>query len=281
MHRPRAEQPPRIAWSRTGFSLDLRILTIGDVVGAPGRDILRQRLKSVVAELDVDFVVANAENVTQGSGISAGDASALFQAGVDVITCGDHVFRKPETRGLLENDARFVRAANFHKSVPGRGRTVLPTRRGIDVAVLHVIGRVFMPPIDCPFAAVDLAIEAVKSKTPVIVVDMHGEATSEKVAMGRHLDGRASVVFGTHTHVPTADIQILPGGTGYITDVGMTGPHDSVLGRRTDRVLTRFTTGMPARFDVATGDVRIGAAVFTVDARSGRCVEAERIEVRE
>ncbi|MFG0317123.1 MAG: TIGR00282 family metallophosphoesterase [Planctomycetota bacterium JB042] len=259
--------------------MDLRILTVGDVVGAPGRRVLKQHLKALRRERDVDFVVANAENVTNGSGISIKDAESLFRAGVDCITGGDHVWRKPETVGLIERDERVVRAANYHPSAPGRGSTVLGTARGTDVAVVHVLGRVFMPPIDCPFEAASRVVDRLRGRTRVIVVDMHCEATSEKVAMGRHLDGKVSVVFGTHTHVPTADVQVLPGGTGYITDVGMTGPYDSVLGRRTDRVLKRFTTGMPSRFDVATGDARIGAALFTVDAITGRCVAAERIEI--
>lgn len=259
--------------------MDIRILTVGDVVGAPGVSVLKQHLKPLRRAREIDFVVANAENVTNGSGIAVKDAEALFRYGVDAITCGDHVWRKPETLGLVERDERVVRAANFHPRTPGRGYTVLGTQRGTDVAVVHLIGRVYMPPIDCPFTAASDIVDRLRARTRVIVVDMHCEATSEKVAMGRHLDGRASVVFGTHTHVPTADAQVLPGGTGYITDVGMTGPYDSVLGRRTDRVLKRFTTGMPARFDVATGDARIGAALFVVDAATGRCKSAERIEV--
>lgn len=258
----------------------LRILCIGDIVGSPGRRALRDRLKILREDLDVDLVIANAENVTAGSGISSSDAKDLFRSGVDVMTTGDHVWRRRDALPLVEGDERIVRAANFHKAAPGRGFTVVSTPKGVDVGVTHAIGRVFMPPIDCPFAAVDAAVTRMRVRTKVIVVDMHCEATSEKVAMGRFVDGRASAVFGTHTHVPTADACVLPRGTGYITDVGMTGPYESVLGRRVDRVLKKFTTGMPAAFDVAEDDVRIGAALFTVDAATGRCEEAERIEVR-
>lgn len=261
--------------------MQLRILTVGDVVGAPGRAAMKQHLKPLRQERDIDFVVANAENVTNGSGISVKDAEALFRSGVDCITGGDHIWRKQETIALADSDRRVVRAANFSAHAPGRGFTVLPSIKGIDVGVIHVLGRVFMPPIDCPFTAATAAVDRVRARTKVIIFDMHCEATSEKVAMGRHLDGRVSAVFGTHTHVPTADAQILPNGTGYITDVGMTGPYDSVLGRRTDRVLRRFTTGMPARFDVATDDARLCGALFTVDATTGRCLEVERIELRE
>ncbi|MBI4882336.1 MAG: TIGR00282 family metallophosphoesterase [Planctomycetes bacterium] len=261
--------------------MQLRILTIGDIVGAPGRAVLRKHLKTLRQERGVDLVIANAENVTKGSGITAEHARHVFDSGVDAITGGDHVWRRSEAIQLVENDARVLRAANFSRQAPGRGYTVLPTAKGIDVGLVHLVGRVFMAPIDCPFEAGAAAVAALRAKSRVIVVEMHCEATSEKIAMGRFLDGKVSVVFGTHTHVPTADVQILPGGTGYITDVGMTGPYDSVLGRRTDRVLKRFVTGMPSSFDVAEGDARIGAALFTVDAESGRCQEAERVEVRD
>lgn len=260
--------------------MELRILAVGDVVGIPGKNVLRRRLKRLREERAIDFVVANAENVTNGSGIAPRDAHDLFDSGVDALTCGDHVWRRHETLPLVASDPRMIRAANYTQHAPGRGYSVLGTAKGVDVGVIHLIGRVFMPPIDCPFAAATAAIAVVKAKTSVIVVDMHGEATSEKVAMGRYLDGAVSAVFGTHTHVATADAQVLPKGTGYITDVGMTGPYDSVLGRRVDRVLKKFVTGMPAAFDVAEGDERIGAALFTVDARSGRCSAVERIEVR-
>jgi hypothetical protein len=258
----------------------LNILTVGDVVGTPGRKVLRHQLKRLIDDRSVDLVVANGENVANGSGIAPSDAEDLFKSGVDVITCGDHVWRKREVIPYLEQDRRLLRPANFARNSPGRGVTVVPTGKGIDVGVVHLVGRVFMPPSECPFAAADDALVQLKSRTPVVVVDMHCEATSEKIAMGRYLDGRVSVVFGTHTHVPTADIQILPKGTGYITDVGMTGPYDSVLGRRVDRVLKRFVTGLPSRFEVATGDERIGAALFCVEHDTGRCVTAERIEIR-
>ncbi len=260
--------------------MDLRILTVGDVVGVPGKSVLKKKLAEFRAAREIDLVIANAENVTNGNGITPKDADDLFAAGVDVLTGGDHVWRRHEFLPVVEKDPRVVRAANFAKQAPGRGWTIVPTGRGVDVGVTHVIGRVFMAPIDCPFAAADLAVKQLRAKTNVIIVDMHAEATSEKIAMGRFLDGQVSAVFGTHTHVATADEQVLKGGTGYITDVGMTGPHDSVLGRRVDRVLKKFVTGLPASFDVAEGDERINAALFTIDARSGRCSKVERVEVR-
>lgn len=260
--------------------MQLHILTIGDVVGAPGRDLVVRELPALRRRFDVDFVVANAENVTRGSGVATKDARALLEAGVDVLTCGDHVWRLSETVGLVESEPRVLRAANLPRGVPGRDFYVGVGRSGIEIAVFHLLGRVFMQPADCPFAAADRVLERLSGRTRIVVVDAHCEATSESVALGRHLEGRASVVFGTHTHVPTADLTVLPGGTGYVTDVGMTGPYESVLGRRIDRVLHRFRTGMPARFDVATGDVRLLAALFVVDAKTGRCVGAERVEVR-
>lgn len=258
----------------------MNLLTIGDIVGTPGRKMVRKHLKGLVRERSVDLVVANAENVANGSGITRSDAEDLFKSGVDVITTGDHVWRKQEVIPLMEQDRRILRAANLNRNSPGRGSVLVTTARGVEVGVIHLLGRVFMPPADCPFAAADDALLQLRPKTRVIVVDMHCEATSEKIAMGRFLDGRVSAVFGTHTHVPTADIQIFPKGTGYITDVGMTGPYDSVLGRRVDRVLKRFVTGLPSRFEVAAGDERMCGAFFAVEHDTGRCVAAERIEVK-
>jgi metallophosphoesterase (TIGR00282 family) len=260
--------------------MQIRILTVGDIVGAPGRNTVAKHLKPLREARGIDFVVANAENVFNGSGITPRDAEVLFQSGVDCITCGDHVWKRREFMDVAAKDERIVRAANFAAAAPGRGFTVLTTHGGHEVAVVHVIGRVFMQPIDCPFAAAQKAVEKARVRTPIVVVDMHCEATSEKLAMGRYLDGQVSVVFGTHTHVATADAQVLPKGTGYITDVGMTGPHDSILGRRVDRVLKKFVTGLPSPFDVAEGDERLMAALFTVDVRSGRCTEVERVEVK-
>ncbi|MEW6743749.1 MAG: TIGR00282 family metallophosphoesterase [Planctomycetota bacterium] len=260
--------------------MEIRILAVGDIVGRPGRDLLLERLPDFVRDHDIDFTIANAENAAAGSGVTPGILSDLFTAGIDVITTGDHVWRRREVIPRLEKDERVLRAANFKRGTPGRGYTVQPCRKGVEIGVVHLIGRVYMGPIDCPFAAADEALREMGQRTRVLVAEIHAEATSEKVAMGYYLDGRVSVVFGTHTHVPTADIGLLPNGTAYVTDLGMTGPYRSILGRRIDRVLHRFVTGMPAPFDVATEDVRAGMAIFTVDPSSGRALAAERVEIR-
>lgn len=258
----------------------MRVLTLGDIVGEPGVRFLCARLPGFRDQHQVDFTVANAENAWRGSGITPKIARELYAAGVDVVTAGDHVWKRPGIQTHIAGDERLLRAANHKATSPGRGFTVMPSKGGVEVGVIHLIGRIFMAPIGCPFEAAEQAVAALRSRVRVIIVDMHAEATSEKVAMARYLDGRVSVVFGTHTHVPTADVQILPGGTGYITDVGMTGPYESVIGRRIDAVVQHFVTGLPVPFDVASEDVRAGAALFRVDDASGRCTAAERIEWR-
>ncbi len=261
--------------------MQVRVLAIGDIVGKPGKAIVRERLAPYRKEAGIHFVVANGENVAQGAGITPEDADDLFKAGVDVITCGDHVWNKKEIIPYIDKVPAILRPANYLSDQPGRGAVIVEAG-GQKYGVIHLQGNVFMhQPAENPFRAADAWIEKFKAETKVVIVDMHCEATSEKIGMGWHVDGRASFVFGTHTHVQTADERVMPGGTAYITDVGMTGPHEGVIGRRVDRVLHRFTTGLPAYFEVATGDVRISGAVATIDTDTGRALAIERIVLRQ
>jgi len=254
---------------------------IGDVVGEPGVRILRQRLAGLRREKDVHLCVANVENAAAGSGCTPETVRLLSEAGVDVFTAGDHLYSKRQIFPLLDKDPRLLRPANLSPLAKGRRFGVFEACEGARVAVISLLGRMFMKPVDCPFRAADEVLAQTVRETPAIIVDFHAEATAEKVALGRYLDGRVSAVLGTHTHVATADECILPGGSAYITDVGMTGPFDSVIGRRTDRVLHFMTTQMPVPYDVADGDVRISAALVALDASNGKARHIERIEVRE
>jgi metallophosphoesterase (TIGR00282 family) len=259
----------------------VRILCLGDIVGRPGRQVVHQKLPGLVRERKVDLVVANAENIAGGSGITANLFHKIRSYGIDVVTLGDHVYKKADILPTLQSSERIVRAANLSQAAVGRTFTVVSTNGGVGVAVFALMGRIFMHqlPSGDPFAAADRVLEQVPRNVRVCVCDVHAEATSEKVALGHWLDGRCSVVFGTHTHIPTADAKILPGGTAFITDLGMCGPYDSVLGRRKDRVVKYMSTNMPQPFDVATGDVRLCGALAEVDAESGRALSMERIEV--
>ena len=261
--------------------MEFRALLLGDTVGSPGRRVIVKKVMPLVEAKEVDFVVINGENLAGGSGITPEAYQEMRKAGVDVMTGGDHVYKKKEIYSVLEREDRLLRPANFPEEAVGPGWCVVPAGNGLEVGVVLLLGRVFMPPVDCPFKTMDRILPSIRARTKVILVDMHGEATSEKVAMGRYLDGRVSAVFGTHTHIQTADEQILPKGTAYITDLGMTGPYDSVLGRRVDRVLQRFVTQMPAHFDVAEGDVRASGAIVTIDSGTGRAKSIERIHWRE
>jgi metallophosphoesterase (TIGR00282 family) len=257
----------------------LNLLCIGDIVGRPGRRILADKLKSVVEEHSIDCVIANAENAAGGSGLTPQIYDKLLRYGVNLITLGDHAFRKRDIIETLERADNIVRPANLSEYAAGKGIAMYKTSKGPTVGVLTLIGRLFMKPADCPYAAADKWIARLQQQAEVIVVEMHAEATSEKVAMGYHVDGRASCCFGTHTHVPTADERILPKGTAYITDVGMTGAHDSVLGRKTQSVLKAFRTQMPVPFEIATGDVRMNAALVTVNTLTKQAERIERIRV--
>ena len=260
--------------------MQLRILCIGDIVGRPGRRILADRLGRFVAEREIHAVIANGENAVAGSGISGPIHEKLLSAGVDVVTMGDHTFRKREGLDVIGQAKQIVRPANFAKEALGKGYLVYELRCGVEIAVINLLGRMFMrTQADCPFHAVDACLKIIDSSVKIRIVDMHAEVTSEKIAMGWHLDGRATVVFGTHTHVATADACILAQGTAYITDIGMCGPHESVLGRRADRVLTHMTTAMPAPFDVAEGDPRVNGVFIEIDTDSRRARRIERIEL--
>ena len=257
--------------------MDFTILLIGDIVGAPGRKAVEVALPKLAERHRIDFVVANAENAAGGSGLTPEIADELFSRGIDVITTGDHVWRQKEIVPRLETDNRILRPANYPKSASGKGYALVDAKNGVKVAVINLLGRIFMQPANCPFETADEITGEMALDTPVIVVDMHAEATSEKVAIGWFLDGRVSAVLGTHTHVQTADERVLPGGTAYITDVGMTGPYDGVIGRAKDKVIAALTTAMPRHFDVAEGDVRLAGALVTVDSDTGRAKAIERV----
>lgn len=254
----------------------MNILFVGDVFGQPGRDALLGWLPAFKDARAVDFVIANGENVANGAGITSKLALRLLAGGVDVLTTGNHVWRQKEVYSFLTTDERIVRPANYPEGAPGRGLTVRPAADGSEVAVIDLAGQLFMNTTLSPFRIVDRLVEAAAELAETIVVDLHAEATSEKVAMGHHLDGRVTAVLGTHTHVQTSDARVLPGGTAYMTDVGMTGPLDSVIGVRTDIIVQRFLTEMPRQFEVADGAVRINAVFIT--AEGGRALAIEAVE---
>ncbi|HVA48989.1 MAG TPA: TIGR00282 family metallophosphoesterase [Pirellulales bacterium] len=255
----------------------MRLLLIGDIVGKPGRQIVVQAVRGLIEREHLDLVVCNAENIAGGSGITPELYRELIAAGVDGITLGDHIYRRREINPVLESAGNIVKPANFPPTAPGREFMILPARNGVSVAVVSLLGRVFMRPVDCPWAAADRVLAQLPAEVKVILVDFHAEATSDKQVMGRYLDGRVSAVLGTHTHVPTADEQILPGGTAFQCDVGMTGPHESILGRRIDRVMETTRTFNPTHFDVATGDVRLNGSIVDVDPATGRALAIQRL----
>ncbi|HUJ08679.1 MAG TPA: TIGR00282 family metallophosphoesterase [Verrucomicrobiae bacterium] len=257
----------------------MRILFIGDVVGKPGRRAVASLVPALRQEREIDFVIANGENSAHGAGLTASTVDALLSSGVDLITTGDHVWDQKEIYEVIEREPRVLRPLNFPPATPGRGATVIQRDGQTPVGVMNLIGRVFMPNSDCPFRAAEAEVARLKKQTNIIIVDLHAEATSEKIAMGRFLDGKVSAVIGTHTHVATADERILPKGTAYISDVGMCGPHDSVLGREVEAVLKRFLTQMPQRMEVAEGDVALCGAIIDVDENSGRSRSIERIRI--
>ena len=261
--------------------MGLRILCLGDIVGRPGRQVVHQKLAGVVRDHKIDLVIANAENIAGGSGITQNLFNKIRSYGIDVVTLGDHIYKKQDIVPTLQASERIVRPANLSSHAAGRPFTCVTTNSGVNVCVFSLLGRIYMNlPADDPFAAADRVLDQIPANVRVAVCDFHAEASSEKVAMGHWLDGRASVIFGTHTHVPTADAKILPGGSAFISDLGMCGPYDSVLGRRKDRVLKYMTTNMPVPFDVATGDVRMCGLLAEIDPETGRAIAVERIEVK-
>lgn len=256
----------------------MRILFFGDIVGHPGRDAVQTILPRWRAAHQPDFIIANGENAAGGMGITPRIAEELFTAGVNALTLGNHTFNKKEVLSLLEDDDRVVRPANYPEGVPGHGYGLYTTSGGQRVAVMSLLGRVFMDPLDDPFRRAQQLVSILRAQTTCIIVDMHAEATSEKAALAWALDGQVSAVVGTHTHVPTADERVLPGGTAFITDVGMVGPLNSVLGVDTNIIITRFRTWMPARFEVAGGPVRVSAVLIDIDAATGYARTIRRLE---
>jgi 2',3'-cyclic-nucleotide 2'-phosphodiesterase len=257
----------------------MRILFIGDLFGRPGRELLPKAVAFLRERYTVDLVIANVENAAGGFGITREVGGAIRRCGVDVMTSGNHIWDRKEATAYVAAEPRLLRPANYPAGVPGRGSCVVPTANGGTVGVVNLMGRVFMLPIEDPFAAALREIEVLKTQARIIIVDFHGEATSEKMAMGWHLDGRVTAVIGTHTHVQTADEQILPGGTAYITDCGMTGPHDSIIGTKKEAALSRFLTGLPTRLEPASGNPRLHAVVITADEASGRAVAINRLSL--
>jgi 2',3'-cyclic-nucleotide 2'-phosphodiesterase len=259
----------------------MKLLFIGDIVGKPGRDMVRKGLPGIVEAHSIDLVIANAENSAAGFGITKDIGDTLLEWGVDVMTSGNHIWDKKEAIEYIATEPRLLRPANYPPGVPGRGSYLAQTGDGRSVGVINVMGRVFMLNIDDPFQVVLREIETLKRRTNVILVDFHAEATSEKVAMGWHLDGKVSAVFGTHTHVQTADERILPKGTAYLTDAGMTGPHDSIIGMMIEPSLSRFVSAMPSRFEPASGNPRLNGVVIDADDKTGRATMVKRVSYSE
>ncbi len=257
----------------------MRILLIGDIVGKPGRKIVKQSVRGLVIRERLDLVVANAENAASGSGLTPANYDEIVNAGVNAVTMGDHIYRRRAIYNVLESKNNIVKPANYPEEAPGHDYVIVNSQLSVPVAVISLMGRVFMKPVDCPFDAVDRVLSKLDRTVKVIVVDFHAEATSDMQLMGRHLDNRVSAVLGTHTHVATADESILPGGTAFQCDVGMTGPHDSILGRRIDRVMETTRTFRPTPFDVATGDVRLNGTIVDIDQETGRATGIRRLRV--
>jgi len=259
----------------------MRILFIGDIVGKPGRELVRKGLRPLIEREEIDLVIANAENAAAGFGVTKDIGDTLLESGVDVMTSGNHIWDKKEVLPYIAAEPRLLRPANYPAGVPGRGSYLAQTSDGRAVGVINVMGRVFMLNIDDPFAGVLREIEAMRGRTRVIIVDFHAEATSEKVAMGWHLDGKVTLVVGTHTHVQTADERILPNGTAYLTDAGMTGPHDSIIGMEREPSLARFLNAMPSRFEPATGNPRLNGLIVQADEKTGKATAITRISYSE
>ena len=254
----------------------MRVLFIGDVVGKPGRTVLAGLLPSLRNSLSADFVIINCENASSGKGLTVKSMEELFSLGVDGMTSGNHIWDKRDIYETLSSDTRIIRPQNMSASCPGQGHTVISNNEK-RLGLINLQGRVFMPPIDCPFKAADYVLENFFKENIPILVDFHAEATSEKTAMSRYLDGRVSALVGTHTHVQTSDETVLPGGTAYITDVGMTGGHGGIIGNTTDSVLPKYLTGMPSKFDVCEEYLRINAVLIDIDDESSRAVDIKRI----
>lgn len=259
----------------------MRLLFIGDIVGRPGRDFVVRAARVLILRHQLDLVIANAENAAGGSGLTPQIYRDLIDAGVDAITLGDHVYRRKEIYSVLQNEDNIVRPANLPKEAVGREWTIVTARDGTRVGVFCILGQLFMKPVDNPWRCADRVLAEIPTDVRVRFLDFHVEATSEAQLMGRYLDGKIAAVLGTHTHVPTADECVLPGGTAFQADVGMTGPYDSILGRRTDRVMETTLTSNPTQFEVASNDVRLGGAIVDIDVETGLATGIERLCVTE
>jgi len=258
--------------------LNIRILMIGDVVGRPGRRAVIENVPGLVRDERINLTIANGENAAGGNGITREVAGELFSAGVEVITMGNHVWNKKEIYNLIAKEDRIIRPCNYPPGAPGAGYGRYETKSGIKVGVINLSGRVFMPDLDCPFRKADEVLPTLQDWSNIILLDFHAEATSEKIAMAYHLEGKISAVCGTHTHVQTADERVLPGGTAYITDVGMTGPLDSVIGVKKEAVLEKFITQMPRKFEVAAGPYQFNAVIIDIDTQTGMATNIKRIQ---
>lgn len=257
----------------------MKVLFIGDIVGSPGREAVKKLIPEIKKEYGVSFVIANAENAAGGSGITSRISAELFDAGISVLTSGDHIWKKSDVFEIIDRDPRILRPINFPSGAPGTGMGIFEAAPGVKVAVINVLGRVFLDTLlDCPFKACRQAAETALKDTPIIIVDVHAEATSEKIALGWYLEDICSAVLGTHTHIQTADEKILPKGCAYLTDAGMTGPYASVIGRRVEDVLKRFLTSIPTRFEVAEDDVQLHGAVVDIAEKTGRALSIVRIQ---
>ncbi len=257
----------------------MNLLFIGDIIGKPGRRIVQHLLPRLQKAFDVEFTVANVENAAGGFGLTPPVAKEMLEAGVDVMTSGNHIWDKKEIFDHLQGCPQLLRPANYPPGAPGKGMCVGQTVRGIPVVVINLQGRVFLPPIDCPFRAADALLQEVQGKARVVLIDFHAEATSEKICLGRYLDGRVSAVIGTHTHVQTADEQILPQKTAFLTDAGMTGPHDSIIGVEFDSSLQRFLLQVPRKYATAEKDVRLHGALVEVEEETGRARSIRRLSL--
>jgi metallophosphoesterase (TIGR00282 family) len=255
----------------------LNILVIGDIFGKPGRKIIKRMLSRIQSENDIMFTIANAENAAGGKGLSREVMNELLGAGIDALTMGNHTWDNKEIYQFIDDEFRIVRPINYPGECPGQGYHIYQAGFNKKIAVINASGRVFLPAIDCPFQRIDETINEIKDSVDYIIVDFHAEATSEKVAMGRFLDGRVTAVLGTHTHIQTADERILPGGTGYITDLGMTGPYDSILGVDKDIIIRKFLTGRPARFEVASGPSQMEGVILKVDDENYKVRDIKRL----
>ena len=255
----------------------VKLLFIGDIVGQPGRRAVKELLPRLRQRHGLELVIANGENSAGGSGITLKTAEEIFLAGVDIITCGDHLWDQKEVLELLDTERRFVRPLNYPRGAPGQGSTLFQAEGLPPVGIINVQGRTFMPPLENPFPAVLDEVERLRRTTKLLFVDFHAEATSEKVALARMLDGRVSAVIGTHTHVQTADEQVFPGGTAFLCDAGFTGPHESVIGREIEPIIRRFMTSMPQKFEVAKGRVLLQGALVDIDNLTGRALRIERV----